>query len=164
MNFGSFNLKYIEPYLSYIAILKNSEGIESARSFTQKLSKRDDPFFQYISLQLESDWSVRIQKLEKLISKDKNFGPYYADVVHSGLQLQIEMNWKSKDDMVLYMNESCRLRKLVMENHEKVKSSSEKGEYLRYYINKEKMSNFGLSEEEVMNLRNMISNGFGCKT
>ena len=164
IKYFEFNLKYIEPYLSYIAILKNSEGIESARSFTQKLSKRDDPFFQYISLQLESDWSVRIQKLEKLISKDKNFGPYYADVVHSGLQLQIEMNWKSKDDMVLYMNESCRLRKLVMENHEKVKSSSEKGEYLRYYINKEKMSNFGLSEEEVMNLRNMISNGFGCKT
>lgn len=164
IKYFEFNLKYIEPYNSYIALLKNSDGIESARSFTQKLSKSDDPFFQYISLQLETDWKIRLQKLEKLINKDKNFGPYYADVVHSGIQLQIEMNWKTKDDMSLFISESCRLRKIVLENHEKLKSSSEKGFYLRYYINKEKMSNFGLSEEEMMNLRNMISNGFSCKS
>lgn len=75
-------LQYIDPYLSYSLILKNLEGVSSARELMGKL-REDNPESPAANLAyiiLKEDRVDRIQLLDSFVQKFPQYGPGYQYV------------------------------------------------------------------------------------
>jgi hypothetical protein len=149
--FFSYDLKYIEPHIAYQNLLKETEGIESARRFYSAQAKTGDPFFIYLRLKIEEESNTQRSGLKKLVNDHPNFGPAYADLLIYSVKdtMYTAQHTKSDDEMRL-------ARVSLRASKERLVKALNDGNYLKYYIDKAKARDFGLDSIQKIVLQTQL--------
>lgn len=149
--FFSYGLKYVEPHVAYQNLLKETEGIESARKYYSALAKTGDPFFIYLRLKIEEESNAQRSELKKLASDHPNFGPAYADLLIYSVKdtMYRAQHMKSDDEM-------RRARVSLRASKERLAKALNDGNYLKYYIDKAKARDFGLDSIQKIVLQTQL--------
>ncbi len=137
VKFFGFDLDYIDPHLRYQKYLKIQEGREGAREVYSEMKEDSKSFVtEYASILLFSR-KTRVKKLEKFMKKHPEFGPGYFEL--SKEFSEVRLGGQTQKDK---SNEKKNLKKFF--------ELSEKGEFLKYFMDKDMASKFLNNAEERM--------------
>ena len=126
-SYFSFKLDFIDPHLRYQTFLKIQEGVSGAREIYASIYNNDPrPIIEFMYILL-FDTSIKIEKLKAFILKNPNFSPAYYE-------LSREYSKARKG------NQSLIDKKEEYKALQKFKLTSDEGNLLKYFVDKEFVS------------------------
>lgn len=128
-----FGLEYIEPHVEYQSLLKNTDGLNSAKVEYEVLAKeKDTGFYNYLSALLEDNYDIREKMINNIIAKYPDFAPAKIEL----FRMIIEDGQKNWRDVSKFPTKQEYLDLEKMRNE-----AFESGNYDKYFIDKTKARN-----------------------
>jgi len=129
VKFFGFDLDYIDTHLRYQKYLKIQEGKEGAREVYSEMKEDSKSFVTEYALILLFSRKTRVKKLDKFMKKHPEFGPGYFELSKEFSEARLgEQTQKDKS------NEKKNLKKFF--------ELTEKGGFLKYFMDKDMASKF----------------------